>query len=69
MHKDMKKLIKSTEAQGFTVRISTKGHILFSYRGRRVATASGSPSDPRAWANLISELRKALLDDQDGSVL
>lgn len=59
MNKDMKKLIKNAEAQGFTVRISSKCHVLFSRDGRRAATASGTPSDRHAWANLIGDLKRA----------
>ena len=62
MNKDMKRLIRQAEAQGFEIRISGKGHILFSIRGRRAATASGTPSDPRSWKNLVGDLKRAGFD-------
>lgn len=59
MDKDMKKLIKAAEAQGFTVELSAKGHPVFRKSERVVATGSGTSSDHRAIKNLIGQLRKA----------
>ena len=59
MNKDMKKIIAQVEAQGGSVRITSKGHILFRDRdGRAVATAAGTPSDPRSWKNTLAALRR-----------
>lgn len=59
MDKDLKRLIKDAEAQGFTVKITSKGHVMFSRAEQPVATASGTPSDKRAWSNLLARLRRA----------
>lgn len=58
----MKRLIKTVEAQGCVVRISSKGHVLFDKDGQRVAVGAGTPSDPRAWKNLLADLRRAGYD-------
>jgi len=60
--KELKRLIRQAEAQGFEVRISGKGHILFSLNGRRVATAAGTASDRRAWLNLLGDLKRGGFD-------
>jgi hypothetical protein len=36
--------------------------MLFSKDGRRCATAAGTPSDKRAWLNLLAELKRAGFD-------
>ncbi|AVR56773.1 hypothetical protein PBI_ELVA_32 [Microbacterium phage Elva] len=62
MNKDLKKLIKTVEAQGCTVTVSTKGHLLFAKDGRRVAVTGSTPSDKRAFLNLKADLRRAGYD-------
>lgn len=59
MDKDMKRIVKAAEQQGFSVVLSTKGHPVFSRAGRVVATGSGTASDHRALANVIAQLRRA----------
>lgn len=59
MDKDMRKLIKAAEAQGFDVELSKKGHPLFYKSGRLIATGSGSASDRRSLQNVIAPLRRA----------
>lgn len=62
MNKELRKLIKQAEAQGFTVRITSKGHVVFYKDGRPVTTAAGTPSDVRSWKNTMAALRRAGFD-------
>lgn len=56
----MKRLIRTIERQGGTVRITSKGHVQFKDpAGQVVAVGAGTPSDPRAWKNLTADLRRA----------
>ncbi|QTF81966.1 HicA-like toxin [Microbacterium phage BabyYoda] len=62
MNKDLKKLIKTVEAQGCVVTVSTKGHLLFAKDGRRIAVTGSTPSDKRSFLNLKADLRRAGYD-------
>jgi hypothetical protein len=59
MQKDLAKIVKALEAQGFTTRVTTKGHVTVYRDGVLVATFSGSPSDWRAMRNALAPLRRA----------
>lgn len=60
MDKDLKRLIKELEAQGFEVEIRRGNpHPIVRKDGRRVATLASSPSDRRSWDNGIAYLRRA----------
>lgn len=60
MNKELKKLIKELEAQGFTVEVGRKNpHPIVRKDGRRVATLASTPSDSRSWKNGIAALRRA----------
>lgn len=59
MKKDMKKLTKALEDQGFRVRISKRGHILVFNTKGLVATFSGTPSDWRSLKNSMADLKRA----------
>lgn len=59
MNKDLKKIEKALVAQGFTTRLSTKGHLLVRKNGVSVAVFSGTPSDIRAWRNSLADCRRA----------
>lgn len=59
MDRDTKKLITASEAQGFIVELSRKGHPVFSKDGKLIATGSGTASDPRSIKNVIAQLRRA----------
>jgi predicted RNA binding protein YcfA (HicA-like mRNA interferase family) len=60
MKKDFKKVRQEAEAQGWRVRATKKGHWqFFAPDGRTIVTAPGTPSDHRALANTISDLRRA----------
>ncbi|WVX89773.1 HicA-like toxin [Microbacterium phage SanaSana] len=62
MNKDLKKLIRAVEAQGCVVTTSTKGHLLFSKDGKRVAVTGSTPSDRRSFLNLKADLKRAGYD-------
>ncbi len=59
MKKDLKKLTKALEEQGFTVRMSKRGHILVFNADGLVATFSGTASDWRSLKNSMAALRRA----------
>lgn len=59
MDKDMRKLVKALEAQGFTVEISAKQHVIVKRGGRIVAVFAGTASDWRAIRNGLAALRRA----------
>ena len=57
---DFKQMKKIAEAHGFTVERNRRDHWTFrDPDGRKVATASGSPSDARAHKNTAAHLRAA----------
>lgn len=63
MHKDVRKLIREIEANGFTVsygaRSQGRGHAkVFSMNGGMIASIPISPGRGRWEANLRSELRR-----------
>lgn len=63
MGDDFRKLLKAAEAQGFTVRRTTKNHWqVRNADGEIVAVIAGTPSDHRAWRNALGALRRAGLD-------
>lgn len=60
MSNDMRRIIKALEAQGFTVRRTSKGHWLVrNADGLAVGTISGTPSDHRSWRNALAPLKRA----------
>lgn len=59
MNKNLKKLTKALEDQGFSVRVSKRGHILVFNADGLVATFSGTPSDWRSLKNSMAALRRA----------
>lgn len=59
MNKDMKKLIKQAEAQGFEALILKSGHVTFLLGGVRVATFGGTTSDHRGWKNSMAYMKRA----------
>lgn len=59
MNKNLKKLTKALEDQGFSVRVSKRGHILVFNSDGLVATFSGTPSDWRSLKNSMAALRRA----------
>lgn len=59
MDKELKKVAKALEAQGFETRISKKGHMIVTRDGRLVATFSGTASDWRSMRNSIADAKRA----------
>lgn len=60
MDKDTRKVLAEAERQGFTVRITRKGHAqVRDADGQVVAVFSGTASDVRAIRNGIADLRRA----------
>ncbi|MGH1563011.1 hypothetical protein [Mumia sp. DW29H23] len=59
MDKDIKKVIKALEDQGFEVRYTRKGHPAVYLDGRFVTTFAGTPSDSRGFRNALAAARRA----------
>jgi predicted RNA binding protein YcfA (HicA-like mRNA interferase family) len=62
--KDMKRLRKAAEQQGWRVEDTRGGHVRFlpPDRSQPAVVAGGTPSDHRSWLNLLAMLRRAGLD-------
>lgn len=59
MNKDLKKIKKALEAQGFEC-VTTKGnHLLVLKRGQRITTFASTPSDLRSWKNSLAKAKRA----------
>lgn len=58
MHKDLRKLQKNLEAQGFTTRATKKGHLMVFKGIRPVTTFAGTPSDGRSWQNSLAACKR-----------
>jgi hypothetical protein len=59
IHKELRPLIKEAIAQGFTLKVTRKNHLLLK-RGSASVTASGTPSNPTtARKMLAADLRRA----------
>lgn len=59
MDKDLKKIVKALESQGFEVAVTKKQHIAVSREGRIVAIFSGTASDWRSMRNGIAAAKRA----------
>lgn len=59
MDKDLRKIIKALEAQGFETEMTKKGHIVVTRDGELIATFSGTPSDFRSIRNSLAPLKRA----------
>lgn len=60
MNKDLKKIKKALEDQGFQTEVTRRGHLIVrDSDGRLVTTFSGTPSDGRSWKNSIAAARRA----------
>lgn len=59
MDKDVRKLVKALQAQGFTVAPTSKNHLVVTLGGSRVTTLPSTPSDPRSLRNAIAQCRRA----------
>lgn len=59
MNKDLKKIIKALQEQGFEVTTTKKGHIAVYRDGRFVVMFAGTASDWRGLKNGIAAARRA----------
>lgn len=59
MHKDLRKVVKALQAQGFEVEVTRKQHIIVRRNGRLVTTFSGTASDWRALRNGIAVAKRS----------
>lgn len=63
MNKDIRTLIRSLTAQGFTVEQSRGNHyIVRNADGHRIATLAGSASDTRSMKNSLADLKRGGYD-------
>lgn len=58
MRKDLKKMIKALEDQGYEVRRTAGSHYEVRYDGRKVTTFPGTPSDHRSWLNALARAKR-----------
>lgn len=59
MDKDLRKIVKALEAQGFEVRTTKKGHVMVTRDGELIATFAGTASDWRSIRNGLAPLKRA----------
>lgn len=58
MDKDLKRIVKALEKQGFDVRVSQKGHVIVERNGEIVVVFAGTASDWRSMKNGIARARR-----------
>ena len=59
MDKDLRKIVKALEAQGFEVETTSKGHLLVTRDGQMIAVLAGTASDWRSIRNGLAPLKRA----------
>jgi hypothetical protein len=59
VRKEFKELLRSVEEQGGTLKATKMGFQVLAPNGKDIVTVHGTPGDWRAFANVVSELRKA----------
>lgn len=59
MHKNVRKLSRELDRQGFVIRVTKRGHLTVQRGGQTVAVLSGTPSDWRSNLNGVARLRRA----------
>jgi hypothetical protein len=57
--KEFTDLLRAVEAQGGTIKRIKSGYQIFAPNGVDIVTLHGTPSDRRALANAVAELRRA----------
>lgn len=58
--KELRKLFKALESRGAEIRETKKGWMVIPLdETKAIVTIHGTPSDRRAWNNMISELRRS----------
>lgn len=59
MDKDLRKLVKALENEGYQIVTAKSGHIkVYDIDGKMIAVLSGTPSDKRALANQLRPLKR-----------
>lgn len=59
MDKDLKRILKAAQAQGFEIRTTTNGHpMVYDQDGQFVTQTATTPGDWRGQRNLIAALRR-----------
>lgn len=59
MNKDLKKLIRALEKQGYVVNYTSDGHpMVFTADGAFITKMSITPSERRGWHNALARLRR-----------
>lgn len=60
MNKDLKRIFKMAEEQGFRIKHTATNHAQFFTAGGEFVTGSAStPSEYRGWHNMLSRLKRA----------
>jgi hypothetical protein len=60
MRKDLKQVFASLEEQGWTIREAKKGWMAVPPdESKPIVTIHGTPSDKRAWNNMMAALRRS----------
>lgn len=59
MDKDLRKIVRALEDQGFEVTVTKRQHVVVSRDGQVIATFSGTASDWRSIRNGLAPLRRA----------
>ena len=59
IRKEFTELLRAVEAQGGTIKKIKNGYQVFAPNGIDIVTVHGTPSDRRALANAVAELRRA----------
>lgn len=59
MDKDLRKILKEAERQGFEIRTTSDGHPMVYRNGKFITKSAMTPSDQRGQKNLIAALRRA----------
>lgn len=59
MNKELRKVVKGLEDQGFEVSVTRKGHLMVYRDGELIATLAGTASDWRSIRNGLAPLKRA----------
>lgn len=59
MDKDLRKIVRALEDQGFEVTVTKRGHVIVTRDGEVITTFSGTASDWRSIRNGLAHARRA----------
>lgn len=59
MDKDLRKIVRALQQQGFEVETTSKGHLLVTRDGELIAVLAGTASDWRSLRNGLAPLKRA----------